>query len=134
MQAMREFFNSNIMCREHKSRILVIDDDRMSRYLIGALLDDEGFFGCHTILQSGEEALSLLGQEFDLIITDINMGKISGIQIACAFRTAGSKARIVAITSMPRSYYMPTTFDIFDLVISKSDITDNIKTMLRGLD
>ena len=62
-----------------KSVILIIDDDEQVRTLLEELLRDE--YEC-VVVASAEEALAVLNEEdFDLVISDINMGGISGLEL-----------------------------------------------------
>jgi response regulator RpfG family c-di-GMP phosphodiesterase len=66
-------------------RILVVDDDQTICHLLTTKLNFSGFTSqsCH----SGEEALKLLSKEtFDAIISDLNMGGISGLELLEATR------------------------------------------------
>jgi len=59
--------------------ILIIDDDEQIRSLLCSMLDDE--YDCVTV-GSAEEAISLLKViKFELVISDINMGGISGLDL-----------------------------------------------------
>ena len=62
-----------------KPRILIIDDDETIREL---LLDVLGqIYDCSEV-SSAEDALAVLGREtFDLVISDINMGGMSGLEL-----------------------------------------------------
>lgn len=62
-----------------KPRILVIDDDEQVRCLLLDLLGE--VYNCREV-SSAEAALSVLGQQsFDLIISDIDMGGMSGLEL-----------------------------------------------------
>jgi two-component system chemotaxis response regulator CheY len=60
--------------------ILIVEDSSTTRALIRAIIEEMGDF--HTVeASSGFDALKLLPtQEFDLIITDINMPDINGLE------------------------------------------------------
>jgi diguanylate cyclase (GGDEF)-like protein len=59
--------------------LLIIDDDEQIRSLLYSILGDE--YDC-AMVSSAEDALSLLKNiEFDLVISDINMGGISGLDL-----------------------------------------------------
>ena len=61
-------------------RLLVVDDDRSVREFLGILLEREGY----TVrsVESGEDALVLLKSEpYDLVLSDLNMPGISGIEL-----------------------------------------------------
>lgn len=60
--------------------ILVVDDDRAFRIATETLLTDEGFQV--TLATNGGEALSLLeAGKFDLLLSDMVMGKMSGMEL-----------------------------------------------------
>ena len=71
------------------SKILVVDDDLSIRELISDLLTDRGMEVRCAV--SGEEALGILSLEsFDLILLDIMMGGISGIELCQKVRDSVS--------------------------------------------
>lgn len=72
-------FKKNIMT-DTSQKILIVDDDEMLCQLLGRWLTREGY-DCTTVY-SGEDALVVLEQTcFDLMITDLNMPGISGIEL-----------------------------------------------------
>jgi CheY-like chemotaxis protein len=61
-------------------RLLVVDDEKVALNNLMYILKKEGYDVTGT--QSGPRALSLLEeQEFDLILTDLKMEKVDGMQI-----------------------------------------------------
>lgn len=65
--------------KTEKATILVIDDDEPIRRLLLSIFKDRYY--CRGV-RSAEEALPLLSQEnFDLVISDINMGGMSGLEL-----------------------------------------------------
>jgi two-component system chemotaxis response regulator CheY len=62
-------------------RVLVVEDSAAMRSFVTAALEQGGPFDVSTV-QSGFEALRLLPRAtFDLIITDINMPDINGLEL-----------------------------------------------------
>ena len=75
------------------STILIVDDNANIRFLFACLLDDS-----HNIMQAadGEEALKLLTEcQADLIITDIYMPVMGGLEFVKAVRANNSKVKIL---------------------------------------
>lgn len=64
------------------SQILIIDDSRTARRIIKSILEKEGYI-VH-LASSGQEGISLLNEShpFDLVLLDIVMPEISGIDVA----------------------------------------------------
>ena len=62
-------------------KILVVEDSQVMRDLIGSLIDELGGFEI-TAVENGLQALRVLPSEkFDLIVTDINMPNINGLEL-----------------------------------------------------
>jgi CheY-like chemotaxis protein len=78
-------------------KILLIDDDHLVVKSLARLLEKEGFtISC---AESGLKALELIEQtNFDLIISDIRMPGIDGIEIAKKVRETLKQVPIIFIT------------------------------------
>src|SRR4030095_14440471 len=67
------------LVERHSPRILVIDDDDHIRRLLLDIFSEH--YDCWEV-GSAEEALVVLAQEeFDLVMSDINMGGMSGLEL-----------------------------------------------------
>ena len=80
-------------------RVLVIDDDAMSRELLGVLLEGEGY--AVESAESGEAALETLerGDAPDVVLTDIQLPGIRGAQLAGKLRRlCGRATRLLAMS------------------------------------
>ncbi len=63
-----------------RSRALIVEDDAAARELLGQLLESLDFV--FDLAADGEEALRSLGeQEYDIILLDIVLPKVSGIEV-----------------------------------------------------
>ncbi len=81
-----------------KSNILVVDDDRSICKLIGSLLEMEEY--PHRIVRQGEAALDAIGQDrYDIVISDIYMGDVSGLDVLDAVRKSSSETEVVIMTA-----------------------------------
>jgi diguanylate cyclase (GGDEF)-like protein len=68
-----------MLTRGERARILIVDDDRQIRWLLRALLCNH--YECAEAC-SAEEALDFLGgQDFDLVLSDIMMDGITGLEM-----------------------------------------------------
>jgi CheY-like chemotaxis protein/HPt (histidine-containing phosphotransfer) domain-containing protein len=80
-------------------RVLVVDDDAMSRELLSLLLEQEGY--AVQSADSGESALALLSQQLppDLVLTDMQMPGTTGADLALELRRAcGPSTVLLAIS------------------------------------
>ncbi len=81
-----------------KAAILVVDDDLSMRELLGYLLGREGYRV--ETASGGKEALSLLkNRGFDLLLCDIRLGDISGLEVLKAARELHPGAVVIMISA-----------------------------------
>ncbi|MBZ5562671.1 MAG: sigma-54 dependent transcriptional regulator [Acidobacteriia bacterium] len=81
-------------------RILVVDDEERQREIYRDILVDEGY-GAETAA-SGEAALRLLAQNrFDLVITDLNLTGMTGIQLLTEVVSEDPTVAVILITGYP---------------------------------
>ncbi len=81
-----------------KKKILLVEDNELNQAYILALLNDLGFEA--DVVDNGEDALdSFLSGFYDLVLTDINVPLISGIELSIIIRNKySSNVPIIAIT------------------------------------
>ena len=88
--------------REEKSRIrlLVVEDDRTLREGLALTLKAEGF--SVSTAASGEAALDALERtSFEIVITDLHLADVTGLDVLRAARAANPGAIVVVITGDP---------------------------------
>ncbi len=79
-------------------KILVVDDERGIRYLLSDVLSDAGFEV--SMAKDGQESLDQLKENrFDLVITDINMPRLDGIEMLKRMKLAGRKEKVIIMTA-----------------------------------
>ena len=80
------------------AKILVIDDDGAMRTVLGLMLKRAGHDA--TLYANGRLAMTSIdqGQAFDLVVTDILMPEMDGIEVITALRSRGSAPLILAIS------------------------------------
>src|SRR5438105_14478054 len=95
-------------------RVLVVDDDEMSRELLAILLKGEGY-AVHAA-NSGDAALALVrqGATPDLVLTDLQMPGTSGSELAAELRSAcGPSTMLFAMSGTQPSTQTISSFDGF---------------------
>lgn len=81
-----------------KARILVVDDDAVGRYTLRGLLEEEGL--AVEEAPDGEVALQRLTQsEFDLVISDLRMPNVDGMELLRRTQALTPPPRIILLTA-----------------------------------
>lgn len=82
----------------HQERILVIDDDRSIGAAVVALLDSKGYPSVY--VDSADEGVQQgLAHNFDLVITDLRLGKGSGLEVIRSLKSARPLLPAILMTS-----------------------------------
>jgi DNA-binding response OmpR family regulator len=83
-----------------QNRVLVADDDRDLLEMVSRVLGRLGFEV--VTASSGSELLEKVGEQgpFDLVVTDVSMPWISGLQVMHSARIAGMQCPVVVITAL----------------------------------
>lgn len=80
-------------------RLLIVDDDAFVRHLLRDLLSDEGYEFSEA--KDGEEAVSRVSTDApDVVLLDLLMPKMSGIQALAEIRKVVPDARVLVISSL----------------------------------
>ena len=80
------------------TKILVVDDDRATRHILQKVLTDGGYQT--TVAKDGIEALEALRKRrFDLLLLDVWMPRMNGLELLARLRTRKRKPRVVVMTS-----------------------------------
>jgi CheY-like chemotaxis protein/anti-sigma regulatory factor (Ser/Thr protein kinase) len=80
------------------SRILVVDDDRTTRHVLRKVLTSAGF--SVTVAKDGLEALEVLRKRrFDVLLLDVWMPRMNGLDLLERLRTRKVRPRVVVMTS-----------------------------------
>jgi len=121
------------------AKILIIDDEKDIRAILERKLAAEG----HTVLcaASGGEGITVLQQEsLDLVITDIVMPEMGGIEIVMNIRKTNPSIKIITITGKVRtdSTAFQTLIEQFNVEclihkpFSLDQITKAVQDALKG--
>jgi CheY-like chemotaxis protein len=117
------------------ANILIADDDPILRLTVGEFLGAVG----HTVLEAadGREAMDLIAAAaVDLLIVDMLMPNVDGLETIMELRKAGSKIPIVAISSggrMDRSILLrPAVLFGADVTLSKPLLRDTLVSTVEA--
>ncbi len=81
-----------------KPRVLVVDDDEGVRFTLAEILGDAGLEVA--LADCGQRALHLARAEaFDLVITDLRMAPMDGLQLLRTLRAEQPRLRVIVITA-----------------------------------
>jgi CheY-like chemotaxis protein/anti-sigma regulatory factor (Ser/Thr protein kinase) len=79
-------------------KILVVEDDRTTRFMLSTILKNEGY----EVATSGDGVLGLRQmrkQQFDLVLLDIWMPKMNGLELLARIRAEGINTKAIVMTS-----------------------------------
>src|SRR3989338_2213897 len=80
-----------------KQKILIADDDGSVREALKLILGESYEL---VLVENGEEALSKLKQQqFDLILLDIKMPKLDGLEVLKRIKSDGIKSPVLVLTA-----------------------------------
>jgi two-component system, NarL family, response regulator DesR len=93
-------------------RVLLAEDQAMVLGALSALLEIESDISVIAKATSGDEALTLaLSERPEVVVTDIEMPGLSGLELAGELKRHGSPARIVILTTFARPGYLRRALD-----------------------
>jgi DNA-binding response OmpR family regulator len=76
------------------TRVLLVEDDERIRQALGLALADEGYDVVETA--TGEEALDLVDPDLDVVLLDLMLPGIDGIEVCSTLRSRGDLPIIIA--------------------------------------
>jgi CheY-like chemotaxis protein/anti-sigma regulatory factor (Ser/Thr protein kinase) len=80
------------------SRVFVVDDDQVTRHLLKKVLTGAGF--TTSVAKDGLEALKALRtKDFDLLLLDVWMPRLTGLELLARLREIKKRPRVVVMTS-----------------------------------
>jgi len=121
-----------------KLQVLVVDDDEMNRRMMQLILTRENHDV--TLASDGFEACEVAkAQHFDIILMDLQMPELDGIETSRRIRTSGTGSYQAYIVALTASYLPEKGQELFeagiDNYIAKPFDVEHLRQMLRhGLD
>lgn len=135
--------NSRIKKMEKKSKILVVDDEESLRLICQDALEDEGYEVITA--EDGQEGIEILrqDQEIDLVISDLKMPRLNGIDFLSLAKKEGLDADFlittgfgtieVAVECMKRGAadYIPKPFNLAHLLVKVKKVLSERRRRLE---
>ncbi|HEY0160148.1 MAG TPA: response regulator transcription factor [Thermoanaerobaculia bacterium] len=88
-------------------RVVVAEDQQMVLGALAALLEIEGDLEVIGRAQDGEDALAICREKRpDVLLTDIEMPRMTGLELAMAIKREGLPIRVIILTTFARGGYL----------------------------
>lgn len=126
--------SSITVSNKSKNTVLVVDDNKTNLLIARKYLESDKF-NC-VVLENGYDAIDIMGKEhFDLVLMDINMPGINGIETTKRLRAINDKVPIIAFTAVDHSEsnkdYVVAGFN--DLIIKPSSKDQLLEIVWKNL-
>lgn len=115
-------------------RVILAEDQVMVLSAFASLLELEEDIEVVATATNGEEALAAVrNHNPDVLLTDIEMPRMSGLDIAATLANDGGAVRVVIITTFARSGYLRRALDagVAGYVLKDAPITDLVDAIRR---
>src|SRR4051812_1375638 len=116
-----------------RARILIVDDERSLRELLEIFLRKEGFVV--TSAANAEEGLAQVkSSEFDLIISDIKMADMSGIDLLRELRKTNFNGQFILLTAFAsaETAIQALKMGAFDYILKTENFIEELKLVVYG--
>jgi signal transduction histidine kinase/CheY-like chemotaxis protein len=126
----------SLMVRGHDERLLLVEDQQELREALSRVLQDAGYNVC--LAADGEQALDLAlepGAEFDLVVSDVVMPRMSGLDLAEHLAAAKPRIKVLLISghmSHPslRDREVPLGVALLAKPFEPGDLTAKVRELL----
>ena len=118
------------------SRILVVDDDTATRHVLKSVLTTAGYDT--SVARDGVEALkTLAGQPFDLLLLDVWMPRMNGLDLLAKLRASDARPRVIVMTSddAPETLLKAVREQAFKYVhkpVEVPELLDSVRAVLNA--
>ena len=111
-QGVRAFMNAGVKDPRKMIRVVIAEDQSMILGALAALLEIEGDIRVVGRAHDGQEALeTVLAQKPDVFLTDIEMPRLTGLDVAAELKRRRTGTRVVIVTTFARSGYLRRALD-----------------------
>ncbi|MFK7749993.1 MAG: response regulator [Kordia sp.] len=114
--------------------ILIVDDNKINRVVTKRILQNKGY-QCD-VAEDGLEAIDILKvNTYDLILMDINMPRIDGVETTIRIRETDKKTPIIALTAVEEDQIRDRIYNagMNDYIIKPYDLAEFHQIILKNL-
>ncbi|WP_103864883.1 response regulator [Aquimarina sp. I32.4] len=139
LKAVREQENSlntgeNLSIGTSNFYVLIVDDNRINQIVTQNILKKKGYT-CN-IASNGMSAIEMLKDEkFDLVLMDINMPEMNGLEATKVIRTFNANIPIIALTAVEEGEIRSQALSVGmnDVIIKPYDTQQFFQTIMRNI-
>lgn len=119
-------------------KLVVAEDQALLRGALGSLLNLEPDMEVIASASDGREALETVRREQpDVLVTDIEMPNLTGLDVADALRTEGARTKVLIVTTFARPGYLQRALQagVLGYVLKDSpseDLADAVRKVAAG--
>ncbi|MHA7101752.1 LuxR family two component transcriptional regulator [Roseivirga pacifica] len=116
-------------------KVFLVDDHKMIRDAIDSYLEDDGRFTVVGQANHGQEALNMIkaGADFDVLLTDIVMPSMDGIELVKQLKEEGLSVKIVALTMLSETQHIKKmlNYGVNGYVLKSASQEEIVKAILE---
>jgi two-component system response regulator PilR (NtrC family) len=116
-----------------RAKVLIVDDERSIRELLDIFLKKEGFIVASAA--SAEEALTQIRtSDFDLVISDIKMGDMTGIEFLRQLRSTTFNGQFILLTAFAsaETAIQALKMGAFDYILKTENFMEELKLVVHS--
>ncbi|KQQ31723.1 histidine kinase [Methylobacterium sp. Leaf123] len=129
-QGIEETATPAVVTAASPARILVVDDDEEVRHVTASFLNDFGY--SETEAADGRTALDLMerGERFDLVVADLAMPGMTGVELAAAIRERFSGVPILLLTGHAEAVQIPEDLPVMTKPFASAELAARVSQLL----
>ncbi len=114
------------------ARILVVDDDPEVRHVTASFLNDFGY--TETEAKDGHAALAMMeeGGRFDLVVADLAMPGMTGVELAAAIRSRFAGVPVLLLTGHAEAVPIPDDLPVMQKPFASAELAARVSQLLAG--
>ncbi|WGK66070.1 response regulator [Croceiramulus getboli] len=117
----------------HGKRILIVDDNKINRTITQKILEKD-LVHCH-MARNGQEAVDMVrSHDYDLILMDVHMPVMDGLQATREIRTFDQATPVIALTAVEVEDMRSKIFDsgMNDIIVKPYDVQKFKRTIVQN--